>query len=306
MRRIPAVKQYGGKRLKIRQVKAVLLMAFLTLLLLSSLAQLAIAQQTSTSGDTTTTLTVDTYVDLYISDSAISFGTKNPVTAQRIAIGTDTYYIFDSQNDASAPNDEIEFNENTTNVNAFYYITVTGASYAGVDPTDWLYYKDASLAATADFVAKLINGTLTAGGAGTLTYPTGEAEVGSYSYSLVYYSSTDGDTWTRNTQTVYVALSNASRLYVDTDTDLTAGASVLTAKGDQATVRSNPFALVTAFPTATGQVATLRFGWYVAWDNTQANAIKDFYVLIEQPAQAPGNHQWSWTITINGEYHSSP
>jgi hypothetical protein len=93
---------------------------------------------------------------------------------------------------------------------------------------------------------------------------------------------------------------------VDTDTNLATGASVLTAKGDSAIVLSNPFTLVTAFPTAAGQVVTLRFGWYVPWDNTQANAVKNFYVLIELPAQAPGNHQWSWTITITGEYHSNP
>jgi hypothetical protein len=190
-----------------KALRTVLSILFSAILLFASV-QFVAAQQTSTSGTATTTATVDTYVDLAITDNVISFGSLNPVTAQRLAVGSSIYYIFESQSDIS-PADKIEFNENTTNVNAYYYITVSGTSYQGVDPTNWLYFKDASLASTASFVAKIINGTLTAGGVPGLTFPTGETEVGSYSYSLVYYSSTDGNTWTRNTQTVVVALSNA-------------------------------------------------------------------------------------------------
>jgi hypothetical protein len=50
----------------------------------------------------------------------------------------------------------------------------------------------------------------------------------------------------------------------------------------------------------------LNFGYYVAWDATQGNADKSFYALVDMPKHAATGHNWTWNLTITGEYHSNP
>jgi len=290
----------------------------------------AFAQQTSDTGTGTTTGTAETFVEVVVNDGTVSFGTF-AVTTQgntRTAAGVN-YVIFESENEATTPPDSAAIDEGATNSNAFYYVTYTGETYpatGGLTNTDWLFLMDTAntLDTHGYYVVSQITGNLTAGGGGITDvddvtagtqFTANVTEVGSYSATLTYYSSTDGTTWTRATKTIYVGLGDDNNLYVDddpkldpTDTTDTTQVETITAKGDQVTnaFLGNKFVLTTAFPAAAGDTVTFDLGWYVAWDSTQGNADKSIYALVDLPKHAAAAHAWTWNLTFHGEYHSSP
>lgn len=270
---------------------------------------IAFAEQSTDSQNATVNGTPDKYVEVVMENSTINFGTLN-FSSQEIANSrTDVngkYVIFESQYDLS-PAQNIAFNEGASNANIFEKTTYTGQTYpavTGLNSSTWLFFKDA---AASGYIQSQITGTLTVGGAGAVTLPTGITEVGSYASNFVYYTSADsGLTWTRNTKTIYVALGDDTKLYVGDTLDLSA-ASFYTQKGD---VVSTPFlgnnmTESSTFPTAVGQTATLDFGYYIAWDAVQNNTTESFYSLIDLPMNAAYNHDWTWNLTITGEYKSA-
>lgn len=292
-----------------RRKKIIALLCSITLCSVLTLSSVVNADQPTGTAGATQSGTPDKYVEVIATDNTISYGTLN-ISQQasdnsRTSGGT-KYVIFDSQYDLGTP-DSIVFNEGATNSNAFYKITYTGESYplvGGLDNTSWLFLRDTS---GTGYIQSQITGTLTNGGGG-VTMPGGVTEVGSYSTSLIYYTTADaGATWTRNTKTIYVALGDNGRLYVGSAADLST-AEYVTAKG--ATVSTafngNNMALSTTFPTAVSDTVTFDFGYYVAWDSTQSNAVKTLYTLVDMPQHAATAHNWQWNLTITGEYQSNP
>jgi hypothetical protein len=316
-----------GFSVKKTALPATLIVMLLLSMLLVGVIPTAMAQQTSDSTTASSTGTPETFVEVVGVDTSIAFGTFAIATQTntRSAAGVN-YVIFESENEATTPPDSATLDEGATNANAFYYITYTGETYpatGGLDNTNWIYFMDTAntLDTYGYYVNSQITGTLSLGGGGItdadgVTAGTqitaGVDEVGSYSATLTVWSSTDGTTWTMSTQTIYVALGTDNKLYVDDDANLdptqtdSTQVETITAKGDQVTnaFKGNKFVLTSAFPTAAGQTATFDFGWYIPWDSTQGDDDKSFYVLVDVPKHAAANHQWTWTITMHGEYHS--
>ncbi|HEY9060812.1 MAG TPA: hypothetical protein VIO64_09975 [Pseudobacteroides sp.] len=287
--------------------KRIFLMALVTILAFPTLIN---AEQLTDTGSGTLTGNPDAFVDVVVSDNTISYGTLN-ISAQGLANartdGGTEYVIFESQTDIT--NDSIAFDEGATNSNSFYKVTSSGETYplvGGLNNTNWIFLKDAT-SGTA-YVKPQITGNLTNGGGG-VTMPSGVNEVGSLSSELIYYTSADaGVTWSRNTKTVYIALGDDGRLYVDDAAALTASSQYITAKGGQTddAFLGNNMVLSSTFPTLATDPVTLDFGYYSAWDATQGNGDKSFYALVDMPKHAATGHNWTWNFTITGEYHSNP
>jgi hypothetical protein len=274
-----------------------------------ALGQIAFAEQPSDTGTGTVNSNPDIYVDTVITDDTISFGTLN-ISQQGLANprtdGSTEYAIFESQKDLGSP-DSITLDEGATNSNSFYKVTYTGETFpssGGLDNTDWLFLSNST---GTGYIESNITGTLTNNG-GSVTMPVGVTEVGSFSDELIYYtSSNEGTTWNRATKTIYVALGDNGRLYVGDTADLTSS-DYLEAKGSSVdnAFFGNDMVLSSEFPTIANDSVSLDFGWYIPWDSTQGNSDKSFYTLIDMPKHAATGHDWTWNLTINGEYHSNP
>jgi len=261
------------------------------------------------TGSATITATSATFTDVDVTDSTIIFSNLDLSGAgDDETVGVDECRIFDSENEATTADDSIAFTEGATNANAFYYVTYTGETYLGLDNTNWLFLKDTAntLDTYGYYVESQVTDTLTFGGGG-VTMPGGVNEIGSYTDTLIYYSSADGDIWTRATKTIYVALGDDANLYVDDDSDLT-DAETIDEKGDEVSnaFQGNKFVLTSDFPAGAGDIATFDFGWYAAWDGIPGNADHSFYALLDMPKHAAAGHIWDWDITVHGEYHSRP
>lgn len=271
-----------------------------------TLTPLSYAEQTSDTGSATQTGNPDAFVEILVNDDTISYGTLN-ISGQTNTRndGSSDYVIFESENDLT--NDSIAFDEGATNSNLFAKITYTGETFPvsnGLDNTDWLFLRDSS---GTGYIQSQISGTLTNGGGG-VTMPGGVTEIGSFSDTLVYYTTADaGTTWTRDTKTIYVALGDNGRLYVDDSADL-ASAEYVTAKGEATddAFFANNVVITSTFPTSADDTVTLDFGYYIAWDATQGNADKAVYSLIDIPKHAATGHNWTWNLTIANEYQSDP
>ncbi len=253
------------------------------------------------------------FVEVVGVDTVIDFDTfaVSTETDTHTSIGV-TYVIIESENEASSSPDNSTLNEGATNVNAFYYLTETGEVYpagVGINNTNWIYFMDTTNTEDTHgyYVNSQMTGNLTSGGAGSLIWPTGVSEVGSYTATLPNWGSSDGDDWTRNSTTIYAALVDNGRLYVYSNNNLT-NADYIENKGDQVTnaFKGNTFVLTTSFPTAANQIAIFDFGWYIAYDATPGDDDKSFYILIDMPKHAPAGHTWTWMVTMHGEYHSNP
>ena len=293
--------------LKIKNILGLATTMALTLSL--TLGQVAFAAQPSDTEGGTVNSSPDIYVDTVITDDTISFGTLN-ISQQGQAnsrnSGSTEYVIFESRNDLSSP-DSITLNEGATNSNSFYKITYSGETFpssGGLDNTDWLFFSNSTGTA---YIESKITGTLNNSG-GSITMPDGVTEIGSFSDELIYYTSSDeGDTWNRDTKTIYVALGDNGRLYVGDSSNL-ASSDYLEAKGSSVdnAFFGNNMVLSSEFPTLANDSVSLNFGWYTPWDSTQGNSNKSFFTLIDMPKHAATGHDWTWDLNITGEYHSNP
>lgn len=271
-----------------------------------TLTPLAYAEQTNDTGSATQTGNPDAFVEVIVNDDTISYGTLN-ISGQTNTRndGSSDYVIFESEKDLA--NDSIGFDEGATNSNLYTKITYTGETFPasnGLDNTDWLFLRDSS---GTGYIKSQINGTLSSGSGG-VTMPGGVTEVGSFTDTLVYYTTADdGDTWSRNTKTIYVALGDNGRLYVDDSSDL-ASAEYVTAKGQAISDAffANNVVITSTFPTTVDNEVILDFGYYIGWDATQGNADKSVYTLIDIPKHAATGHNWTWNLTIANEYQSDP
>ncbi|OJU08013.1 MAG: hypothetical protein BGN88_01525 [Clostridiales bacterium 43-6] len=290
-----------------KKSKKLIVLSF-TLVFLMIFSSVAYADQPTDTGSGTIDGTPDKYVEVVMDDSTINFGTLN-ISQQEIANSrTDAngkYVIFESQYDLT-PGQSIDFNEGASNSNIFVKATYTGQTYpvGGLTSTSWLFFKDT---AATGYIQSQVTGTLTAGGAGAVTLPAGVTEGGSYSTAFVYYTTADaGVTWSRNSKTIYVALGDNARLYVGDALDLST-ADYYSEKGDAVDTPfyGNNMTESSTFPTAVGQTATLDFGYYIPWDATQGNAAQSFYALIDLPMHAAYDHNWTWNLTLTGEFKSA-
>jgi hypothetical protein len=274
-----------------------------------------LAEQKIGTGVGTQTGNPDAYVEVVVppTESTISYGTLN-ISAQAVANGrTDPttkvkYVIFESEKDLGTAQ-KIGFNEGATNSNAYYSVASKGETYpttGGLDNKDWIYLRDTT--ATA-YVTPQITGTLSVGGGG-VTMPGGGSitEVGSFSAVRYNYLSIDGGaTWERSApETIYVALGSNGRLYVGNSPTLS-DTQYFTAKGE---ARSDSFnngnsMVLTSTPTAGGTI-NLDFGYNVPWNDTQSDASKTLYTLVDMPQHAATGHNWHWDLDITGEYLSNP
>lgn len=290
----------------LRKMKAVLLAALFFAVSVSGYAMAA--EQSTDTGTGTISGTPDKYVEIQMENSAINFGTFTVNDQKAINQRTDAngkYVIFDSLKLAAGKN--IIFNEGASNSNIFAKVTYTGETYpatGGLNNIAWMFLKDQ---AGTGYVQNEITGSLTSGGGG-VTMPSGVTEIGSYSAAFIYYTTADsGATWTRASKTIYVALGDNSRLYVN-DNAVLSDSIYYTAKGG---VVSTPFlgnniAETSTFPTAVGNTVTLDFGYMINWDSTQANTHETFSTLIDLPMNAPYNHNWTWNLSAIVEYYSAP
>lgn len=284
-------------------------MCAVTLSAILTVPKVVFADQPTDTVGATQSGTPDKYVEVIATDTTISYGTLN-ISDQAAANGrTDSgtkYVIFESEYDLGSP-DPIVFNEGATNSNAFYKMTSAGETYpvsGGLDNSSWLFLRDSS---GTGYMKSQVTGTLTNGG-GSVTMPGGVTEVGSYSTTEIYYTSSDANaTWDRLSKTIYVALGDDNKLYVGSAADLST-AEFVTEKGAavSAAFNDNTMVLSTTFPTQVSDTATFDFGWYIAWDSTQGNASKTMYTLIDMPQHAATQHNWQWNLTITGEYQSNP
>ncbi len=267
----------------------------------------------------TVTATTSGNVTFSVTDSSISFGTLNLATwTDTATIGGEVRKVWDSENDAATAPDSAAFNEDTTNVNASYYLTVTGQTVAGKDSTNWMYFKNATntfdpdgsgttFGAHGSYWLPTISGTLGTTTTG-YTAPAGETISLTVSISVTFLASSDGNNWQESTITLYVIKTASNKIYIDDDqnfTDTTEGGVIsevgpITTQYGQATLFGNPWILMDD-PTAlvSGNTITFRFGWQKNYDGVTGNQTMEFYVLLAIPANAPST-SWSWTITING------
>lgn len=241
-------------------------------------------------------------------NNAINFGTFTVNDQKAINERTDAsgkYVIFESLKLATAKN--IIFNEGASNSNIFAKVSYTGETYpatTGLNNISWLFLKDT---AGTGYVQSQITGSLVSGGGG-VTMPSGVTEIGSFSANFIYYTTADsGVTWTRTSKTIYVALGDNSRLYVN-DSAVMADNSYYTAKGSVVSTPflGNNFAETSTFPTAAGNTVTLDFGYLMSWDITQSSTHETFSTLIDLPMHAAYNHNWTWNLSVIVEYYSAP
>lgn len=284
-----------------RKIRSIFMTVTILVFSLTGMTSLAADSQ-----DGTISGTPDAYVEIVMPDNAISFGALDiaaQITANSRTAADTKYVIFESQHDLTPP-DNIEINEGASNCNLFVKSTIAGETFLGINNVSWLFLKG-----TADsaYVMPQISGTLTSGGGG-VTLPVGVAEIGSSATSYVTYTSADaGVTWTRNTGTLYMALGDDANLYVGTGADLSGVTTIYTAKGQAlSSLLGSSYVLSSTFPAAVGATVTLNFGYAIAWDATQNNAVKDIYCLIDMPAHAASGHSWTWTLTTTGEFVSNP
>ncbi len=297
--------------LKSKKLIGILAVAAMTFsIMFSSLAKAA--DDPTDTGTGTLSGNPDIYVDVVVDPSydEIGFGALDIAGNANPTDHGDgnSYLAFESKSDLA--DKYISFDEGATNSNLFQKVTFTGETFptvGGLDNSNWLFLSSNPGTNTA-YIQSQITGTLTLNGGG-VTMPVGDGtEIGSFSKELVYYTTADaGATWSRNTKTIYIALSNTGKLYVDDTADL-ASAEFITLKGDDVSdaFQGNSMVLSTSFPTAVSDTVTFDFGYYTAWDSTQGNGDKTFYTLVDMPKHAATGHDWTWNLTITGEYHSDP
>ncbi len=290
----------------LKKLKAII--AAIVLLVVSVSSYAFAAEQTTDTGTGTVNGTPDKYVEVNMEKSTISYGTFAVNDQQAVDTRTDAdgkYVIFDSLKYMS-PSQSIIFNEGASNSNIFAKLNYTGETYpasGGINNISWLFVKDT---AATGYVQPQITGTLTSGGGG-VNMPATVTEIGSFSKTFIYYTTSDGgNTWTRNSKTIYVALGSDHNLYVGDTADLST-ASYYTAKGEviNTPFYGNYFAETSTFPTAENDTVTLDFGYMINWDATQASTHETFSTLVDLPMHAAFNHNWTWNLSVIVEYYSA-
>lgn len=264
------------------------------------------AEQTTDTGTGTVNGNPDKYVEIIMENNALNYGTLKVNDQKSVDYRTDAngkYVIFDSLQYLSS-NKSIIFNEGASNSNIFAKVTYTGENYPatnGLSNAAWLFFKDS---AATNYVQNEISGALTVGGGG-VTLPATVTEVGSFSKTFVYYTSS-ASVWSKNSKTIYVALGSDARLYVGDTADLST-ASYYTAKGEAVSTPfyGNYFTEASTFPTAVNDTVTLDFGYMINWDNVQASTHETFSALIDLPMHAAFSHNWTWNLSIIVEFFSA-
>ncbi len=291
-------------------------LALITLILMMPTAKPSMAADISVTG------TVQGAVSFNVSDSSIAFGTLNLATQSDSAtIGGETRKVWDSENDATTSPDKATFDESTTNVNASYYLTVTGETVSSLDSTNWLYFKKVgntfdpdgsgtTFGAYGTYWLPSFSGTL--GSATSYTPPSGETAESAVAINLTILGSNDGTNWQEISITIHVLHTTSGKIYLDDDTnfsDTTEGGYIsevgpLTAQYDEANLFGNPFILMEDPTTlSSGNTVTFRFGWFVQYDGTPSNYNMEFYTLLAIPTYTL-SRTWTWQITINGVQHA--
>lgn len=263
------------------------------------------AEQTTDTGSGTVNGNPDKYVEIIMENNTLNYSTLKVNDQKSVDYRTDAdgkYVIFDSLQYLSS-NKSIIFNEGASNSNIFAKVTYTDDTYPavnGLSNLTWLFFKDT---AATNYVQNEISGTLTTGGGG-VTMPTDVTEIGSFSKTFVYYTSS-ASVWSRNSKTIYVALGNNGRLYVGDTADLST-ASYYTVKGEVVSTPfyGNYFTEASTFPTAINDTVTLDFGYMMNWDNVQSSTHETFSALIDLPMHAAFNHNWTWNLSIIVEFFS--
>ncbi len=271
------------------------------------------------SANINVTATTSGNVTFSVTDGSIAFGSLNLATwTDTASIGGETRKVWDSENDIGGTPDSAVFNESTTNVNASWYLTVSGQTVAGKDSTNWLYFKNktntfdpdgsnTAFGAYGSYWLPTITGTLGTSTAG-YTAPTGETISLTVAISVTFLGSTDGNDWKEGSVTLYIIKTTTNKIYIDDDQDFadtTEGGFIsevgpLTTQYAQATIFGNPWILIDdPASLSASSTITFRFGWQKNYDGIAGNQPMEFYALLAIPLNAPAT-SWTWTITING------
>ncbi|GEM_PF-6298183 len=269
------------------------------------------------TGSGTISVTIPATVSIHMISSSIDFGSFDPNTAQKVTIGTTTYYVLDSENDATDAPAKISWDEYDTNVEAIYYISDITASTSGsttytfgadnvfvkrdTSHTDYGYYTPAYIEVTLS----------NAGSSFTPTLPSGYTEVAQATYTTYVRSSSDGNSRNPTQVTIYISLAQDSNgkkyLFVDDDTDFTDSSTDSTPPVSYTelhqikTIYDNPYGLVgSSFPAASGDTVKLAQAAIAQADESVSSTVMGFYVLIIVPSNANAITV-TRTVTITGE-----
>ena len=291
--------------------------------LIGILLVMVLRPSSGVTGTATSSGTVSGTVDLSITDSSVSLTGLDFSTADTATLSSQTRYIFDSESDGGATNDKIEFNEGTTNVKVYYYISVSSFSVPTNNPYSgdytWILFKETTntadpnnwngvataLGAYGAYVYANYSTTVVSG-AGSITPPSGVTASFSGTITVEFLGSvSDGDNWVESSFTLYLIVSDTGSLYVDDDADMSEttetgqSVSTLTATGDQISILGNPFVLTSAIPTAAGNSVTFNFGWYSdeTANGQTGGTTMNFYTALALRQGIAGTYSASITIT---------
>lgn len=297
-----------------RRVTPVLVLLVFSLVLLTyPTSDVAIA----VTGSGTISVTVPATVSIHMVNSAIDFGEFDASTAEKVTIGTTTYYVLDSENDALNAPAKISRDEYDTNVEAIYYISDISASTSGTTtinfgPQNVFVKRDMSRTDNGYYTPAYIQVTLQdAGSSFTPTLPANYTEIAQATYSTYVRSSSDGNTREPNAVTFYISLAQDQDgnkyVFVDDDTDFTDSSTDSTppvtysALHDINNIYENPYALVgTSFPAASGDTVTLAQAGTAPADEQTSSTVMGFYVLIIIPTNTNAI-TITRSVTITGE-----
>ncbi len=265
--------------------------------------------------------TITGTVDINISDNTISMtGLSFSSGGDTATIGSETRYLFESENDGGASNDGITFDEGTTNVAVYYYINTTSFSApSGVTASvwDWTWYKKAGSTynpqswngvtvggAYGSYMVQNITATTASTVSGAITPPSGVTATGGGSTTVTVLVSSDGNNWQETTISLYF-VTDGTTLYFDDDNNMNevteTGVSVfsVTATGGQVSILGNSFVLTSSIPAGTSSTFSLYFGFY---SDESANSTPNgtnftYYILLALPFGKAGTYSATMTIT---------